>query len=191
MDSLNSQVLLEFNEADILKGSGNLESKLILIGEAPGANEVEHKKPFVGQSGKYLQEFLDILRLDKDDLYITNAVKFRPTKESKKTGKNVNRTPTKSEIKYFKEFLYKEIDILKPKVIATLGNIPLKVIMKDDKANIGKYHGKVLSTSIYGNYYVVFPLYHPAAIIYRRELKEIYLNDLKQLNLLLKNILYD
>ena len=112
MSELNSQIISEFSDKELVIGNGSLNSRVLLIGEAPGAKEVEQKKPFVGQAGKHLQEFIDILKLDRDDLYITNTVKFRPTKESKKTGGKVNRAPNKSEINQFKEFLYEEIEII-------------------------------------------------------------------------------
>lgn len=149
---------------------------------------MEHRKPFVGSAGKYLDEFLSILKLERDKLYITNTVKFRPTKEGKRPGTKTNRTPNKSEIEKFKGFLFEEVDIIKPKVIVTLGNIPLKTILNDDSITIGNTHGNTILTTIKEDKYTVFPLYHPAAVIYRRELKETYLKDLKQLSELLKSI---
>ena len=186
MDELNTQIISEFSDKGIVIGNGSLNSRVLLIGEAPGAKEVEQKKPFVGQAGKHLQEFLDILQLDRNDLYITNTVKFRPTKESKKTGGKINRAPTKSEINQFKGYLFKEINIVSPQIIVTLGNVPLKTILQDEQATIGDYHGKKLKTTILDTDYILFPLYHPAAVIYRRELREVYLNDLRQLALLLE-----
>lgn len=186
MDKLNTQIISEFSDKELVIGNGSLNSRVLLVGEAPGAKEVEQKKPFVGQAGKHLQEFLDILELDRNELYITNTVKFRPTKESKKTGGKVNRAPTKLEINKFKEYLFKEINIVSPQIIATLGNVPLKTILQDEKATIGDYHGKKQNTTVLGDDYILFPLYHPAAVIYRRELREVYLNDLRQLAVLLK-----
>ncbi len=183
---LNDHIISKFSDKELVIGNGSLNSRVVLVGEAPGANEVEQKKPFVGQAGKHLQEFLDILKLDRDELYITNTVKFRPTKESKKTGGKVNRPPTKSEISQFKEFLYKEIKIISPQIIVTLGNVPLKTILQDEQATIGDYHGKKQNVTIENTEYILFPLYHPAAVIYRRELREVYINDLKQLALLLQ-----
>lgn len=187
MDELNTQIISVFNDKELVIGNGSLDSRVLLIGEAPGAKEVEQKKPFVGQAGKHLQEFLDILKLDRDELYITNTVKFRPTKESKKTGGKVNRAPTKSEINQFKEYLFKEINIVSPQIIVTLGNVPLKTVLQDEQATIGGYHGKKSNATILGDEYILFPLYHPAAVIYRRELREVYLNDLRRLAVLLEN----
>jgi len=181
MKELNEKIINEFNDKDIVLGDGTTNSRVVLIGEAPGAKEVELRKPFVGQAGKHLEEFLDILDLDRQDLYITNVVKFRPTRESKKTGNKVNRPPTNKEIESFKEYLLKEIGIISPEIVVTLGNVPLKTITNNKSAKIGDFHGRLLTNNIDNKEYKVFPLYHPAAIIYRRELKSVYLSDLEKL----------
>ena len=79
---LNNKILNAYKDKDIVLGNGNVDSPIILIGEAPGAKEVEQKKPFVGQAGKYLNEFLTTLEIKREKVYITNIVKYRPTKES-------------------------------------------------------------------------------------------------------------
>lgn len=131
---------------------------------------------------------MSILNLDKDKLYITNTVKFRPTKEGKRPGTKTNRAPNKNEIEEFKGFLLEEIDIINPKIIVTLGNVPLKTLLNDDEISIGNTHGNKLFIKIKEVEYIIFPLYHPAAVIYRRELKEVYLKDLKKLADLLIDI---
>lgn len=185
LEQLNIEITNKFNDKELVLGNGGADSIIMMVGEAPGAREVEQKKPFVGSAGKYLDEFLSILELEKEKLYITNTVKFRPTKEGKRPGTKTNRTPTKSEIEKFKEYLFEEIDIIKPKIIVTLGNIPLKTILNDDAITIGQIHGNPIPSTIKENEYTVFPLYHPAAVIYKRDLKETYLNDLKQLKVIL------
>ncbi|WDU82851.1 uracil-DNA glycosylase [Caloramator sp. Dgby_cultured_2] len=125
-------------------GEGAKNAKIMLIGEAPGRFEEEIGRPFVGQAGKNLDEFLNILGLNRDDLYITNVVKFRPTKKDAKTQRLSNRAPNKKEIELSKEFLIKEIEFIKPKIIVTLGNVPLKALLYD-KASIGEYHGKLVN----------------------------------------------
>lgn len=181
IEKLNEGIIKEFGDNDIVLGDGSINSKVMLIGEAPGSKEVELKKPFVGQAGKHLEEFLNILNLDRKDLYITNVVKFRPTRASKKTGKKVNRAPSPKEVESFREYLYKEIEIISPEIVVTLGNVPLETILEDKKATIGDSHGKMLSRRIANDEFKIFPLYHPAAIIYRRELKSVYLKDLEKL----------
>ncbi|PAB58415.1 uracil-DNA glycosylase [Anaeromicrobium sediminis] len=181
LEELNKKILEENKDEEIVLGNGSVNSTIVLIGEAPGAKEVEAKLPFVGQAGKHLQEFLEILELDRSELYITNTVKFRPTKESPKTGGKINRPPSKKEIGEFKEYLFDEINIIKPKVIVTLGNVPLKTVTGDESSKIGDLHGKESKVIINGKEYNLFPLYHPAAVIYRRELKEVYYGDLEVL----------
>ena len=180
MKALNKKILDAYPNEEIVLGRGNLNSPIVLIGEAPGRKEVELKEPFVGQAGKNLDEFLEALELEKEDIYITNSVKYRPTKVNPKTGRLSNRTPTVKEIEAFRNYLFEEIDIIKPKIIVTLGNTSLKALFKEN-IKIGDVHGKLISVDIKDNKYNIFPLYHPAAIIYNRSLKEIYLNDLQNL----------
>lgn len=185
IQSLNKRILEDYTNENIVFGDGNLDCSIMLIGEAPGAKEVELKKPFVGQAGKYLDEFIEVLDIEREQLYITNVVKYRPTKKSTKTDGVVNRTPTNIEIEKFKKYLIEEIDIIDPEIIVPLGNTPIKGIFEDN-LKIGEVHGKALKANIKGKEYMVFPLYHPAAVIYRRELKKVYLDDLQELKKLIK-----
>lgn len=180
VDALNRKIAERYPDERIVFGYGNLNSNIMLIGEAPGSKEAELGKPFVGQAGKHLDEFLQILNIKKEDVYITNSVKFRPTKINPKTGRLSNRTPTTKEIDDFREFIYEEIDIIRPEIIVTLGNIPLKSIFNDN-TKIGDVHGKLLSVEINGQEYNLFPLYHPAAVIYNKGLKDVYISDLEKL----------
>lgn len=166
----------------IVFGEGNLDAKIMLIGEAPGEQEEKQKRPFVGQAGRNLQEFLDILRLKREDIYITNVVKFRPYKVNEKTGRKSNRAPDRNEIDLWGRFLLREMDVVSPEVIVTLGNVPLKFILGSDKT-IGECHGNSypVSAGSEGRNQYVFPLYHPASIIYRKELKSVYRMDLEKL----------
>lgn len=181
IEELNNTIKEKFKNKKLVIGDGSVNSRIILIGEAPGKNEVEKEKPFVGAAGKYLDEFLNILELNRKDIYITNTVKYRPTKINNKTGNEINRTTKKSEIEEFKEYLYKEISIIKPRIIVTLGNTPFKGIMEDDNYNIGIYHGKKLNKKINDRNYIIYPLYHPAAVIYNKSIKDDYINDLYNL----------
>ncbi|MCQ1531835.1 uracil-DNA glycosylase [Lutispora saccharofermentans] len=162
-------------------GDGPAGAKIVLAGEAPGRNEVEKGKPFVGQAGKNLEEFMDILELKREDIYITNVVKFRPYRINEKTGRTSNRPPTREEIKICRPFLRKELELLRPKLIVSLGNVPLKCLTMDESATIGEYHGKPIGINFTENPTVLFPLYHPASIIYRAELKSTYIEDLYKL----------
>lgn len=148
-----------------------------MIGEAPGKNEEETGKPFVGAAGKNLNEFLQILNLNRDDIYITNVVKIRPSKLNETTGKVANRPPNKREIEVSVDTLFKQIDIIKPRIVVTLGNVPLRALLKNDAVKIGDYHGKIVELEKFK----LFPLYHPASIIYNRGLYDTYLEDVREL----------
>lgn len=156
-------------------GAGDESARLMLVGEAPGAHEVEQGRPFVGAAGKNLDGFLARMGVSRDEIYITNAVKMRPTKTSEK-GRLSNRPPTAPEIRLFCDWLQEEIRAVRPKVIATLGNVALASVT-GRKLFIGDCHGKPLEKG--GS--VVFPLYHPAAIIYRRELSALFAEDVDRL----------
>lgn len=156
-------------------GEGSEKPKFMMIGEAPGAEEELSGRPFVGKAGKNLSEFLERLHTTREEIYITNVVKIRPRKESEKTGKFVNRPPNQEELDCFVPFLLEEIERIAPPLIVTLGNISLQSVMQDKKARIGDYHGAMQELQ---NGQKLFPLYHPAAIIYNQKLKETYENDL-------------
>jgi DNA polymerase len=165
----------------LVLGSGDVDSSIILIGEAPGKNEILQGKPFVGQAGKNLDEFISVLEIKKTDLYITNVVKMRPFKVNEQTGRESNRTPTKKEVSAFSPFLMRELEIIKPMLVVTLGNIALKCITQDEKASIGSLHGSPSEVRFGVVKFSLFPLYHPASIIYKAELKDTYKADLLKL----------
>ena len=158
-------------------GDGNSDRPpIMLIGEAPGEQETLKRRPFVGKAGKNLDEFLQLMGMERETLYVSNVVKIRPTSLGK-TGRVRNRAPSKEEIALFLPFLMKEIDLVKPQCLVTLGNVPLKALM-GPKATVGDLHGRWHTAA---NGLPLFALYHPAAIIYRRELKEVYAQDVLSL----------
>jgi DNA polymerase len=114
-------------------------------------------------------------------LYITNVVKFRPIRFNPDSGRESNRTPTKEEIRISTDFIEQELSIINPRLVVSLGNTALRCILKDDKATIGMLHGSPLSVSFSQVNFGLFPLYHPASIIYNRSLKDVYLQDLHKL----------
>jgi len=168
-------------DVPLVYGDGSVEANIVLVGEAPGRYEIEKGKPFVGQAGKNLDEFMDILQLKREDIYITNVVKFRPYRINDKTGRISNRPPTKEEISLCRPFLRRELGIIEPKLLVSLGNVPLKCLTGDEAATIGEYHGKPITINFTGSNMILFPLYHPASIIYRAELKSVYIEDLHKL----------
>jgi len=170
-------------EKILVFGEGNPDARLVLVGEAPGQQEVVQQRPFVGQAGQNLNEFLGILDIKREDIYITNAVKFRPTKVDPASGRVSNRPPNREEIELCRGLLYKELIIIRPALVVSLGNIPLKVLTDDNKIAIGKVHGAPIDIAVgeEGVRMILFPLYHPASIIYRPQLKEVYLEDVSKL----------
>lgn len=161
----------------LVLGEGNEKARLMLIGEAPGEQEALQKRPFVGKAGKQLDDFLQAVGMARSDLYITNAVKFRPTRISA-AGRVVNRPPTREEIALWRPWLLREIGLVKPAVIATLGNVSLRAVT-GKALTIGEVHGAFLPETLLDAR--IFPLYHPASVIYRRALADPYAEDLRTL----------
>ena len=158
-------------------GEGPKRPKLMLIGEAPGEQETLQRRPFVGKAGKNLDRFLELAQLERRDIYISNAVKFRPTKTGR-TGRISNRPPTKDEITLFRPWLIREIQDVAPQIIATLGNVPLGAVT-GKRITIGEVHGSVIPAGETG--LKLFALYHPASLIYNRSLESVYEQDVRQL----------
>ncbi len=153
-------------------GEGSHNAKIMFVGEAPGKNEAKTGKPFCGASGKVLDELLESIKLNRKDVYITNIVKDRPT---------ANRDPSPDEIKIYGPFLDKQIEIIQPKVIATLGRYSAEYIMKkfdlDLKIEtIGKMRGKVFEAETNFGEIKIIPLLHPAVALYNSFSRE----DLKK-----------
>ncbi len=165
-------------------GEGNGDRPVLMfIGEAPGREEAACGKPFVGKAGKQLDEMLLLAGIDRSKVFVTNTVKNRPIKIN---GNHVsNRTPTEKEIDEGLPLLEEEIASVSPKVIATLGNVPLSALLKlagvDQKPSIGIMHGCPLRCIINGLSITLYPLYHPAASIYNRALKPVLEEDLSRL----------
>lgn len=173
----------------IVFGEGHAEKpRLMLIGEAPGEQEVMQGKPFVGKAGKNLDAFLESVHLKREEIYISNVVKIRPTKVSEK-GRVSNRPPSKEEIGLFLPWLKEEISLVSPELLVTLGNVALRSLL--GKGTIGEAHGRFLLSAVSTSEekereYPLFALYHPASIIYNRALSQVYAEDLRVLDEALK-----
>jgi DNA polymerase len=156
-------------------GEGSHEASIMFIGEAPGRNEAQTGRPFCGMAGKILDELLAHINLDRKSVYITNIVKDRPPE---------NRDPTPEEIVVYGPFLDRQIEIIKPKVIATLGRFSMQYIMEHLDLSlhiepISIAHGKLYTANVsYGKVEVV-PLYHPASAVYSRALLPIHKKDIE------------
>ena len=157
----------------LVLGEGKTDGpRLMLIGEAPGETEVLKGRPFVGKAGKNLDEFLTLAQLNREEIFVTNAVKIRPC-EIGPTGRIRNRAPSKEELALFLPWLLREIEAVKPRALVTLGNVPLKALT-DGKATVGGCHGQWLPSRAG---VPLFALYHPASIIYRKALAPVYTQD--------------
>ena len=163
-------------------GEGPVHARLMMIGEAPGEQESLKGRPFVGKAGKNLDEFLKLSGLDRAELYITNTVKYRPVKISA-AGHTVNRAPTQEEIDQGLPFLKREILLVDPDVIVTLGNVPLRALL-GRSATIGAVHGRWQTWEERR----LYPLYHPASVIYNRALKSVYEEDVVRLGTFFREI---
>ena len=186
-DMLRSAETFLKTENDMVFGEGNADAAVMLVGEAPGAEETRLKRPFVGQAGKNLDQFLKVIGLERCDIYITNVVKFRPYKISAK-GTVSNRPPTRTEIACMQPHLMREIETVAPAVVVTLGNTPLQSVLQNPRATIGACHAAPLGAKALTHAFTMFPLYHPASVIYNPSLKTTYANDLDLLKRFLQNL---
>lgn len=172
-------------EKTLVFGEGKSDAPAImLIGEAPGEQETLQGRPFVGKAGKNLDGFLAAVGLRREDIYISNVVKVRPTRVSAK-GSVSNRPPNREELLLFTPYLYEEILLVKPELIVTLGNVALQALL-GPKAVIGAHHGRETQVTVASGSeeaaFRLFPLYHPASVIYNRSLSEVYQGDLNVLH---------
>jgi uracil-DNA glycosylase len=162
-------------------GEGNLDACIMLVGEAPGRNEAEQSRPFCGQAGKRLDRILQKASLKRQDVYITNVVNDRPPK---------NRKPTKKEVELYFPFLIKQIQIIKPKAIVTLGATAINFFLdyfnltKDMAMN--RLRGRVFTTKFDFGKVNIIPTYHPSYLIYRPEKEQFLKQDLKKAKNLVK-----
>ncbi|MEX0569022.1 MAG: uracil-DNA glycosylase family protein [Candidatus Njordarchaeota archaeon] len=153
-------------------GEGSRTAHVLFIGEAPGYWEDVKGRPFVGKAGKILDELLKSIDIDREKVYIANVLKCRPSG---------NRNPSQTEIESCVPYLDRQIEMINPKIIVTLGNFALLYIAGKfglKQENIGRIHGKTFKIkTLFGDMTVV-PLYHPAAAVYNPSLKKTLLEDI-------------
>jgi uracil-DNA glycosylase len=165
---------------NLVFGDGNPDADIVFIGEAPGKNEDERGVPFVGASGKFLNEMLVAAGLERGDVYITNIVKYRPPK---------NRDPKPAEKQAFWPYLARQLEIIEPTVIVTLGKHSMEFFLPD--AKISEVHGHAVHKPVthhdgaQGEWLIV-PLYHPAAALYNGSLRQTLIDDFLTVPALLK-----
>jgi uracil-DNA glycosylase family 4 len=159
-------------------GEGPVNAKIMFIGEGPGRQEDLEGRPFVGRAGKFLDECLKSIGLEREQVFITNIVKCRPTEKARSWVKD--RRPAVDEIEACKPYLDKQIELLKPEVICTLGETAKSQIFKRfglEEDTIGHVHGRLF---LAGNLRIA-PLYHPAAALYDNSLRQIIMIDFQSL----------
>ena len=180
LDKLKDQILADKVCEDLARqatqlvfSDGNPDADIVFIGEAPGKNEDEQGKPFVGAAGKFLDEMLALINLKRQDVYITNIVKYRPPN---------NRDPLPEEKSAFLPYLKKQLDIIKPKLIVTLGRHSMDSLLPGLK--ISAVHGQPKRYS--GR--VFLPLFHPAAALYNGAMRQTLVDDFMSIPLILEKI---
>lgn len=149
-EEIRNDASLPLQESNLVFGEGNIDADVLFIGEAPGYYEDQLKRPFVGRSGQLLDKLITNLGWKREDVYITNIVKRRPPE---------NRDPTPEEIEKYKPYLAKQIEIIAPKIIATLGRFSMNYFLPS--AKITRDQGKIFKI---GNR-LLMPLFHPAAAL--------------------------
>jgi uracil-DNA glycosylase family 4 len=176
---VDKQTLLEQIRADILKsnvcpdlaqeatnlvmGDGSPDAEIVFIGEAPGKNEDLQGKPFVGAAGKFLDELLAGVSLDRSDVYITNIVKYRPPN---------NRDPLPEEKQAFWPYLVRQLEVIKPHIVVTLGRHSMEYFL---------VHGQPKRITFGDTKLVIVPLFHPAAALYNGGLRQTLIDDFMKL----------
>jgi uracil-DNA glycosylase family 4 len=155
----------------VVFGSGHPQADLMFVGEAPGFHEDKQGVPFVGQAGKLLDKLLAGIGLTRSDVFVANVLKCRPPG---------NRDPQPDEIQACESHLWKQIELIQPKVVATLGNFATK-LLSGRPLGITRVHGQEQETMLGGNCVVLYPLYHPAAALYTPRMLEVLEADFRRL----------
>lgn len=152
--------------AQLVMGAGNPDADIVFIGEAPGKNEDEQGLPFVGASGRFLNEMLASAGMNRGDVYITNIVKYRPPN---------NRDPSAEEKAAFWPYLMQQLEVIQPHVVITLGRHSGAAFIPD--LQISRDHGHARKVRYQQHEFLVIPLYHPAAALYNGSMREVLIED--------------
>lgn len=154
-------------------GEGNPDADIVFIGEGPGKNEDQQGRPFVGAAGKFLDEMLEQIDMARGEVYITNIIKYRPPD---------NRDPRPDEINAFMPYLLEQLEVIEPRLIATLGRFSMNVFLPDLK--ISQVHGQ--PKRVKGR--VFLPMYHPAAALYNGDQRTMLMDDFAKIPSVLEKI---
>jgi uracil-DNA glycosylase len=155
----------------VVFGAGDANADLMFVGEAPGASEDERGLPFVGQAGKLLEKLLGEIGLRREEVFIANVLKCRPPG---------NRDPQPVEIENCREYLYRQVELIQPRVICTLGNFSTK-LLRDDPAGITRVHGQAEVLTVGRTAVRLYPIFHPAAALYTPRMLETLRQDFQRL----------
>jgi len=158
---------LAVTRTQVVFGSGNPDADLLFVGEAPGFYEDQNGVPFVGQAGKLLDKLLAGIGLERSDIFIANVLKCRPPQ---------NRDPLAEEIEACEPHLFRQIELIQPRLVATLGNFATK-LLSGKPVGITRVHGQEQTVSLGGNGVVLYPLYHPAAALYTPSMLKVLEED--------------
>jgi uracil-DNA glycosylase family 4 len=155
----------------VVFGAGNADADLMFVGEAPGASEDEQGLPFVGAAGKLLNKLLEEIGLQRADVFICNVLKCHPPG---------NRDPQPIEIENCREYLYRQVELIQPRVICTLGNFSTK-LLREDPTGITRLHGQPEVLAVGRRAVRLYPIFHPAAALYTPRMLETLREDFKRL----------
>jgi DNA polymerase len=166
----------------LVMGDGNADADIVFIGEAPGKKEDEQGLPFVGAAGKFLNEMLAQAGMERSDVYITNVVKYRPPN---------NRDPLPAEKAAFMPYLLRQLEIIDPKAIITLGRHSMEYFLPE--AKISEVHGHAIRKKVTyhdktAHEWLIIPLYHPAAALYNGGMRQTLIDDFVQASILVKSV---
>jgi uracil-DNA glycosylase family 4 len=155
----------------VVFGSGNADADLMFVGEAPGANEDKQGLPFVGQAGRLLDQLLSEIGLSRADVFVANTLKCRPPG---------NRDPLPQEIDACQDYLFRQLELIEPRVVCTLGNFATK-LLRGDPTGITRLHGREEVRRIGPRNVRLYPIYHPAAALYTPKTLEVLREDFHRL----------
>ena len=158
---------LAASRTQVVFGSGHPDADLMFVGEAPGFHEDQQGIPFVGQAGKLLDRLLSGIDLTRADVYVVNVLKCRPPG---------NRDPQPEEIEACESHLWRQIELIQPRLVATLGNFATK-LLSGRPLGITRVHGQEQQTTLGGLHVMLFPLYHPAAALYTPAMLKVLESD--------------
>ena len=162
---------LSQGRTQVVFGAGNPRAELMFVGEAPGFHEDKQGLPFVGQAGKLLEKLLAGIGLQREDVYIANVLKCRPPG---------NRDPQPDEIEACESHLFRQIEIIEPTMVATLGNFATK-LLSGRPLGITRVHGQEQKTTLGGRPVLLYPLYHPAAALYTPAMLKVLESDFSRI----------